>query len=79
MVIISETKISARLSDPYRVLLSSSDNLEIFYDNGQERKKTTFNSQTSIKGIDARDDLVLYWTNKKLDLLRIRNDAQLNV
>lgn len=74
VIIISETKISAKFNSPYSVLLSSSDNLDIFYDNGEEKKKVNFgNGGVGIKGIDLKDDIILFWTNKKLDLLRIKN------
>lgn len=79
VVIITETKITGKLSDKYRILLSTSDQLEIVYDSANEKKKFTFNCDSSIKGIDAKDEYIIYWTNKKLDMLRIRGESQLSV
>lgn len=60
------------MSDNYKVLLTSAENIEFHYEKGQDKREAKYPVGTNIKGVDIKEDVALFWTNKKVEVLRLR-------
>jgi intraflagellar transport protein 140 len=71
VIIVSETKISARMSGNYKAILKGTDKIEVSYEDSKEKMSEQFATSGHIKGFDQIADKLLYWTSKKIEILEV--------
>lgn len=79
VIIVSETKISAKMSGNYKAILKGTDKIEISYEDSKDRFVEKFTTSGHIKGFDFTADKLLYWTSKKIEILELSKSSQLNI
>jgi len=72
VIIVTETRITGKMSDIYKMLLTSAESIDFHYEKGQDKRELNYPVGTNIKGIDIKDDVALFWTNKKVEVLKLR-------
>ena len=80
VVIVSETKISARMSGNYKAILKGTDKIEVSYQDNKDKFIEVFTTSGHIKVFDLiADKLLLYWTTKKIEILEVAKSSQLTI
>lgn len=77
VVIVSETKISARMSGNFKAILKGTDKIEVSYEDSKDKFVEQFSTSGHIKGFDLTADKLLYWTSKKIEILEVAKSSSL--
>lgn len=72
VIIVTETRITGKMSEMYKVLLTSAENIDFQYEKGQDKKEVRYPVGSNVKGVDIKDDVALFWTNKKVEVVKLR-------
>lgn len=72
VIIVTETRITGKMSDNYKVLLTSAENIDFHYEKGQDKRQIRYPVGSNVKGIDIKDDVALFWTNKKVQIIKLK-------
>jgi hypothetical protein len=57
------------MSGNYKAILKGTDKIEVSYEDNKDKFVEIFNTSGHIKGFDLIADKLLYWTNKKIEIL----------
>lgn len=79
VIVVSETKITGRISGGYSILLKGSDTIEIKYESQKEKLVEKYVTGSNIKGVDLNGEYLLYWNNKSIEILNIVKEERLYV
>jgi intraflagellar transport protein 140 len=79
VIIVSETKISARMSGNFKAILKGTDKIEVSYEDSKDKFVEQFTTSGHIKGFDLIADKLLYWTSKKIEILEIVKSSNLTI
>ncbi len=71
VIVVSETKICAKISGNYEMILKSGEKIEILYEDSREKASLFIKAKHHIKGIDMFNNKILYWTSKSIEILAI--------
>lgn len=77
VIIVSQTKITGRISGSYKVLLKGSEAIEVIYENNKEKLSEGFVTNGHIKGLDLFGENFLYWNNKTIEIINIIKEGRL--
>ena len=79
VIIVSETKITAKMNGNFKAILKGTDKIELTYEDSKDRFLQTFTTSGHIKGFDYIADKLLYWTSKKIEILEVSKSSQLTI